>query len=77
MTVIAITLLFGCETTEDTGSMATWKSAPLADISGTCPTIDNSQSTQTFTSNGIERKFSLFFPSLPKRVCNRSSFSMD
>ena len=66
MTVIAITLLMGCGTTEDTGSTAVWNSAPLAETSGTCPTIDNSQSTQTFTSNGIEREVQFVLPESPE-----------
>ena len=66
MTFITITLLIGCDSTEETGSAAMWDSAPLADISGTCPTIDSSQSIQSFTSNGIEREVQFVLPEDPQ-----------
>ena len=74
MTVMTITLLLGCGTTEkDTSPQASWNSAPLATISGTCPTIDNSQSIQVFTSNGIEREVQFVLPEEPEPTSWNSS----
>ena len=66
MTVITITLLLGCGSTKDTAEQVLWESAPLAEVSGTCPTIDNSQSIQTFTSNDLEREVQFVLPEDPQ-----------
>ena len=66
MTVMTITLLLGCGSTEDTSNTSLWESAPLARISGTCPTIDDSQSIQKFTSNGLEREVQFVLPEDPQ-----------
>jgi len=55
-------LLACSETKTDTGSIQPWSAAPLSEISGTCPTIDNSRELKTFTSNGTERSVQFVLP---------------
>ena len=65
-TTIWTLLLIGCTNTEkDTAEIQSWNSAPLARISGTCPTIDGSRALQTFTSNDTERAVQFVLPSDP------------
>lgn len=59
------TILTGCSADKDSGAEPLWESAPLAELSGTCPTIDGSRAVQTFTSSGIDREVQFVLPSNP------------
>ena len=66
MHAMIITLLIGCGSKDDSGTEEQWESAPLKEVSGTCPTIDSSQSIQSFTSNGLEREVQFVLPESPE-----------
>ena len=50
------------KTDTGTGMLQPWNAAPLSEVSGTCPTIDNSRELQIFTSGGTERSVQFVLP---------------
>ena len=69
MHAMIITLLMGCGSKDDSGTENLWESAPLASVSGNCPTIDSSQSFKHLLQmNSARSQFVL--PSSPEPVCN-------
>ena len=58
--------LAGCGSEKDSGTEQLWESAPLTELSGSCPTIDNGGAIQTFMSSGIDREVQFVLPTDPQ-----------